>query len=677
MKERLAAFGAGLAAFSLGARVLWPGDAAGWGLNFLLDAAALTAAGVVLAGAEKLRAAHAGFALAGLGVWGALSAFWAGEGLPAAATGASWFAAGALAVACVHGARAAAVHALCGSAGAQAGYAIWQRFWGLPALREHATRHPEELKFLDPKELEEYWARLNTNEPFGTFITSNILCAFLAIALPVLVGRTLDARSWRARLCLAAPIAACAFAALLTKSLGGYAALLAAACVFAWRVCFPEGRRRLVAGVAGAGAALLAAAVLLLAHPGRFDWTNPKTSLGYRANYARGSVGVVEEAPCLGVGASNWGAHYTKYLAPDAGEVQRAHCDLLQVLGELGPLGLALFAAFAFFAARGLLRSEGEPTARRAPVPAEHGPPTTNHGSRVADDGPRSTDLGSRLAFPWPPAIGLAAALAFNEALELRLSGAGVLAAAAILVLLSLALAGSSEAPLGPFTRAGALAAAAAFFVHGTVEYDLYVPGVVFAVAAALGLAAAPETRLRALHAAAIPALAAIPLFLDSPAFMHADAVAFRAHGRDQDLTLDDLRNARRSNPHDPDLPWYEAGFLHALPHHDSAACLAALDDAIRLAPRQAGLRFLRGRFQWDHGQRVEAAKDFQAAVDLYPNLAEHRYWLGRAKREAGDDGWTVEFLEALKVSEKADMPRRRLNPSQTEEIGRWLRQDR
>ncbi|MBI2922864.1 MAG: O-antigen ligase family protein [Planctomycetes bacterium] len=638
--KRLAPLGAGLAAFAIAARVLWPGDAAGWGVNLLLDGAALIAAALVLLAEERLRAAPAAWALGALGAWALASCLWAGETLSALSTGSSWLAAGALAWACAQSARATAVHALAASAAGQAAYAIWQRFQGLPALRAAYRADPGMRTFSSAAERLEFEARLWTDEPFGTFPTSNILCAFLAVGLAFLAGRALDARSKRARALAGAAAALVAGAALLTRSTGGYAALLAGAAVFAWRVFAPEGRRRTVAGLAGAAAALLAAAVLLAARPGPFDWKNPHTSLGFRANYSRGSLGVLREAPALGVGASNWGAHYTAHMVPDAGEAQRAHCDPLQVASELGPLGLLLFLAIPAAALFGSLRPEEPP-----PEP----------------------EPGAEIPFPWPAAIGVALAFAFHELLEGSLAHAGLLGAGGVVAAVAAGLVASAEAPVGRFTRAAALAAAAAFAVHGLVEYDLYVPGVTFALAVALGLAATRPLRMKPVLAAAPLALAGVLAMLEAPAWMNADTTL-----RDDDATLEDVRQAAASNPLDPEIRVREAHTLHAAPH-DPAACLRALDEAVRLAPRQAGLRWQRGRLRWDHGERADTAADFRKAVEFYPNACQERFWLGRALRAAGDPGWRAEFARALDLSPRADAPRRRLTPEQEEEARRAL----
>lgn len=655
--------GAGLAAFAIAARVLWPGDAAGWGLNLLLDSAALLAAAVVFVGEEKLRACHAGLALAALGLWAAISSTWAGEALPAMSTACSWVAAGALAVACAQSARDSAVHALVGASALQAGYAIWQRFLGLAPVRAQYLADPYAMKFASAAERAEFEARLFTDEAFGTFATSNLLCAFVAIALPVAVGRLLDATTKRSRICMAPVVLALAAAALVTKSKGGFIALAAAGAVFAWRVFAPEGARRLKTGLIGAGAAAVLAVALLALHPGPFDWTNPKTSFGYRANYARGSVGVIAEAPVLGVGASNWSAHYTAHMTPTAGEAQRAHFDSLQVLGELGPVGLLLLLAVAALAFRAFL----------LPTPdSEPARPSTLNPQR----------------FPWPSALGLCGALAFNEALDGRLSSTGFFAVV-ILALLTAALAGSSEIPIARFTKVGACAGAAAFFVHGLVEYDLYVPGLVFSLAAVLAFAAGAELRWRGRLAAALPALASIPLLLHASPFMQADTVLDHTRSRPTPeqlrefrephlglATLTEIREAREANPHDPDLPYAEAQAVHSAPHKP-ADCFAPLDAAIRMAPFQAGLYQTRALFHEAHQDLPAALKDWDRAVELYPNSARLRLMRGRAREAAKAPGWREDFEKALALSPLMDMPRRALTAEEIEETRQSLRSTR
>ena len=664
--------GAGLAAFAIVARVLFPGDAAGWGLSLLLDAIAMLAAAIVFVGEEKLKASHAGFALCGLGLWAAISTTWAGEGLPAMATASTWFAAGALAVACAQSARDTALHALVAAAALQAGYAIWHRYLGLADARAFYLANPYQMRFSSALERAEYEARLFTQEAIGTFGISNLLCAFLAISLPVVVGRVLDSTTRRARLCLIPVALTMAFAAVLTNSKGGFIAIAAAAAVFAWRVYAPEGKRRLRSGLAGAALALALGAALLALHPGPFDWTNPKTSFGYRANYARGSLGVIREAPVLGVGASNWDAHYTAHMSPTAGEAQRAHNDVLEVLGEMGPAGLVLFLALAFLAFRAFLA----PTPPDSPLPAPDSP------------SPQPSTLATQY-FPWPAALGISAAIAFGEALDSHVFAMGPFAVG-VVALLAAAIAGSSETPSGRFTKAGACAGAAAFFIHGLVEYDLYVPGLVFSLAVALAFAAGAETRWRGRLVAAIPALASIPALLYAAPFMQADTVVEKTgeqvsaqeaaklrEPRSGAALLSELRAARASNPYDPDLPYHEALAVHSEPRHKPEECFAALNAAIALAPHQQGLYERRGFFHEGHQDLPAALKDYDRAVELYPNSARLRYMRGWVRHAAKVPGWREEFEKAFELSRQMDMPRRRLLPEEIEEAREEMKKSR
>ncbi|NUN51154.1 MAG: hypothetical protein HUU15_20305, partial [Candidatus Brocadiae bacterium] len=92
------------------------------------------------------------------------------------------------------------------------------------------------------------------------------------------------------------------------------------------------------------------------------------------------------------------------------------------------------------------------------------------------------------------------------------------------------------------------------------------------------------------------------------------------------------------------------------------------LDRGIALAPHAAGLRFNRARLQWDHAPSDDALADFRLAVELYPNLAVHRFWLARALRARGADGWRGHYDAALALSAAADMPRRMLDAEEEAE---------
>ena len=166
--------------------------------------------------------------------------------------------------------------------------------------------------------LDPYEGRLLTG-PVGY---ANGLGALCAIAAVVVLAAALERR----RLFYLAPLAVLVPALALTQSRGAFAAALVGAVVAAAVVAR---RRGIALAAVGTGACLLAL-LLVLPHAAPHD----------RGAYWSSARHVVSLHPLLGTGAGTFAAVYHGAVPG-----HDAHSLYLQVLAELGPLGLALIVA--------------------------------------------------------------------------------------------------------------------------------------------------------------------------------------------------------------------------------------------------------------------------------------------------------------------------------------------
>lgn len=197
----------------------------------------------------------------------------------------------------------------------------------------------------------------NANETAASLVAGGALAAALAVALrgqPIL------------RLASAIVVPLCVIAVFLTASRGGLVAL-ATALIAA--VLLAPGRRR-AAAIALAGTVVLATVIYFAAFAS-VDARNRVTELqGGTGRVDIWTVGwrMVEAEPLRGVGAGNFEVSSIHYLiAPGAllrddfivDEPKVAHNTYLNVLAELGVVGLALFMGVILFSLGCALRAIG------------------------------------------------------------------------------------------------------------------------------------------------------------------------------------------------------------------------------------------------------------------------------------------------------------------------------
>ena len=259
---------------------------------------------------------------------------------------------------------------------ALSGYGLYQRAYELPNTRALYQADPDRamrdagLWFPpDSPQRKLFEDRLANDEPMATFALTNSLAGFLAPWLVVLAGiaccKVRNRKRLLGVLILLVPIAVCLF---LTHSRGGcLAAVLGLALVW------PITRRigwKIPLAVLLAGAAVVTAAAAI----GKLDYETAQKSLGYRLQYWRSSLDMIDDHPWLGCGPGNFQDAYTRYKLPEASEeVADPHNFLLEIWSTAGtPAALAFLAVlgcFAWTTFRGLGGSPPSETSRKLDSP--------------------------------------------------------------------------------------------------------------------------------------------------------------------------------------------------------------------------------------------------------------------------------------------------------------------
>jgi len=562
-------------------------------------------------------------------------------------------------------------------------YAVLQVLVFLPMLRSS----PDAQQFIARlgDERNEFVTRLMGNQPWGTFISPNSLAGFLVLALPFAAGSIADA--WRAKerpmvliTVRAITVVAGIVALVMTGSKGAWGAMAVA--IGAAAVLFlahkRPGKRRMILAV-GLG-------ILLVGLIGGWLVTSTRVkSMQFRAEYAKAAMSAFKTEPVMGIGLGQYADAQPRYKSDLQQETQKTHNDYLQILCELGILGLLAFLAMIGMSMRHALSGSV------APVPA---PP--------ADE-----------ARSWlPAAAGAGAALIVGFFLKsdsmMTLSFGAVWAVAFF--------AARPHEPEEPvFSRLGLAAGFIGILAHLTVDFDLYEYGVaasLFTAIALLVLYARPPSesdggRLLAGAGAAVTLLIAVPLTWGALKFQRAEELLERAkehfENRQDELANAVLVKAHDVNPFDPALCASVAGAqmmswrnlaektdfsdvsLRVIADKEVFA-LTAFERTIVLRPDHAPYRYaiasaheefarfyqrasLRSRQPDLPGKgrihNADAELNYRKAIELYPTRAYFHAALAALLDAMGKEDFALaEYRLALRYSELAfDTPRLQLPP--------------
>ncbi len=195
----------------------------------------------------------------------------------------------------------------------------------------------------------------------GVYADPNHMAMDVGLVVPLGVAFVMrrDRARWLRVACTAAVVLAVT-AVVLSHSRGGFIGLCVAMAVWAWRE-----RNKVRAAVLA-----LAIAVGLLVFAPESFWRRAETVSRFEEDLsAMGRVWAWEVAsrigldrPLLGVGAGGFRYAWPLYAPPEATRAYVAHNVFLDVVGELGWIGLCLFLAFAGAASGGAFRASSDET---------------------------------------------------------------------------------------------------------------------------------------------------------------------------------------------------------------------------------------------------------------------------------------------------------------------------
>ncbi len=211
------------------------------------------------------------------------------------------------------------IYTVVGSALAISLLAIYQYFFGFQFLINYLV----DKKNVDPFVFD----YIEQRRVFLPFVTPNILGGYLAMIIAVCLS--LKKRIW-----LIAPLLA---ALLLTKSIGALMALFLGLTAYSF-LRGQEGKKR---GIIILGLLIVIGAVFLARSAIQKEHTRPAFSIITRLDYWKDTLTVIKTHYLTGVGPGNFNLPQCRYT----------HNSYLQLLAEMGPLGLAsfLWLLFAIF----------------------------------------------------------------------------------------------------------------------------------------------------------------------------------------------------------------------------------------------------------------------------------------------------------------------------------------
>ncbi|HEU4338834.1 MAG TPA: O-antigen ligase family protein [Planctomycetota bacterium] len=505
----------------------------------------------------------------------------------------------------------------------------------------------------------EFAGRAGAREPWSTFNGyPNTFGGFLVLAIPFAIGVAVDSKSLAVRGILFFLAALGVFDLSRTGATGAWVAAWVGGMALALLVVMrrrPDWKKPIL--IACGAAVVLVGAIAVSGPLSPKALAKRSEAIAIRDVYWDAAVHIARDHH-FGVGMNNFADHYYDHKDDRQEEVTQVHNDYLQILVELGVLGLAAFAGLLVIAG---FKALGPPASEPSgPLDAFRLP------------------LGIGLVAGWLAAFGFQGA--FGDA-----TTALVLAAAGGAVYW-LAL---RKADFGDFARIGLVAGLAGAAVHFLVDFDLPDPAFRHYFFLSLG-ALALVSRLEPPSTAgiAVPAAGAVVLFLIAlplagwvaPRFLEADDLVTRAEISRSEADLH-LEAAAEANPLDAGPVykramseyhrWMAKGEIEATPENNRPAelAIAFLEEALRRRPRSAAIEARLAEVNEAFSRRLERAasgidaafgegilrqaeRHARRAVELYPTSAYHRYLLGRILEGSGQtEAATAEFREALRLS--------------------------
>lgn len=515
---------------------------------------------------------------------------------------------------------------------------IYQRAEGLEELRRLAEKTGFLDRFASPVERELATMRLEGNEPFASFATSNMLATFLLITVPVLLGAGMESLRGFTRLgsflrsaALFAAAGAGLACLLFTGSLAARVVFAAEAVIFIL-ILF----RRRIAARRLACAVAVAALALAVFGPPYIRRLAETRSVNYRLGYWTGAWGVFRENWLTGVGLENFRWSYTAHKPAWAGEVAYPHNSVIQSAAEFGVAGLAAYAAFWALFIRRVLRTEPA----EAVVEAERlEPDIMNRARLLLGGGAALTALFGAIVMEQPFA-------SFSTSFA-----KGMLTAAAAAVIWAAVFAACAFArPGGQYLHAALATGALGFLLHSLFDFGIYSYGVNQAlwVSVALALAAgvggvtgasarpmSPVTRL----ALILLGCGVFVFYLMGPVAASLREGAALQKARDEG-DVQALESAAEINPLNAetrrDLGMRYFHLWRGADRGSAALALGQMREASRLNPLDFAPHIETGIILREIGMKEEALAEYDRAIELYPTRPSLRVYRAELLDEAG-----------------------------------------
>ncbi|MDD5747092.1 MAG: O-antigen ligase family protein, partial [Candidatus Omnitrophica bacterium] len=227
------------------------------------------------------------------------------------------------------------------------GYAVYQYYYGFPAMREFVAMHPE-YGIASP----EFLRRMYSDLVFSTFLYPPTLAGYMAVLFLFLFGAGEYYRRTRADrgfppwpIFLYAIMFSVIPVIILTKSKGGWIAFI---CGLAGLSLILERNKRRNAGIA-VGLSILIVSLVLLFFSKKFrlpSLENFMASFAVRKEYWTAALEMIRQKPCFGFGPGTFSSIYPHFKTPLGEETVAAHNSFLQLGAETGIVGLVVFLWF-------------------------------------------------------------------------------------------------------------------------------------------------------------------------------------------------------------------------------------------------------------------------------------------------------------------------------------------
>ncbi|MBI5779845.1 MAG: O-antigen ligase family protein [Planctomycetes bacterium] len=222
-------------------------------------------------------------------------------------------------------------------------YGLYQHFWGLRDLAVQIQQNPSLLDAIPAELRGATLARAQAGEPFATFAYQNSFGAFLILLIPLFLALLYIGR--RVMLIIAGVLT---LTLLMSGSKGALMALMIPLMFLAYYL-----PGRLSKQVRIILLAVILAVFMVAVIMGRSQMSD---SLNVRLGYLDATVKIIRDNPLSGVGLNQFGNNYLHYKSVDAGEVQKAHNDYLQIAAEMGIPALLVFLVIWFIILKSIFR---------------------------------------------------------------------------------------------------------------------------------------------------------------------------------------------------------------------------------------------------------------------------------------------------------------------------------